>query len=247
VEIWPAIDILRGQCVRLWQGDYERVTVYDSCPVKMARYWVDQGADRLHLVDLDAAREGIVVNIDVIKQVIEEIKVPCQVGGGVRSEETISQLLDRGAGRVVVGTAAVRSPEWFRRMCRKFPQRIALGLDARDGQVAVEGWTHTTQTAAVDLACRFASEPLGAIIFTDIATDGTLSGPNIPAAVQLQESVRVPVIVSGGVRSAEDVRRIAEAGLAGCIIGRALYEGTLSLTEAIRAAGLGRFSDSEET
>jgi len=237
VEVWPAIDLRGGKCVRLRQGDYRQETVFAEDPAAMARHWVDQGGRRLHLVDLDGAREGRPVNLAAVRAIVEAAGVPCELGGGIRDEATIRELLDMGLARLVVGTLAVKQPDWFRRMCRRFAGRLVLGIDARDGRVATDGWLETSPTEALAVARQFADEPLAAINYTDIATDGMLSGPNVAAMAQMQRAVDVPVVASGGVSTAEDVARLAEIPMAGCIIGRALYEGGLSLPEALAAAG----------
>lgn len=205
----------------------------------MARHWVELGAQRLHLVDLDGAREGRPGNLESVRAIVEAVEVPCELGGGIRSEETIGELLELGLRRLVIGTKAIREPDWFRRMCRQFPGRLVLGIDARGGRVATDGWLETSDVAATELARQFAAEPIAAIIYTDIDTDGMLSGPNVEAMAQMQAAVDLPVIASGGVAGKEDVARLAEAGMAGCIIGRALYEGTLTLGDARAAAGEG--------
>lgn len=237
MEVWPAIDLRAGRCVRLQQGDYQRETVFGDDPGAMARHWVAEGARRLHIVDLDAARAGRPIQLPSIRRIVEQSGVPCQLGGGVRGQAAIEEMLDLGLERLVVGTAAVRQPDWFRQMCRQFPGRLALGIDARGGWVATDAWLSTSELSALDLARSFAGEPLAAIVYTDIARDGMLTGPNLEAMAQMQSAVDVPVIASGGVASVADVARLAEAGLAGCIIGRALYEGALSLAEALIAAG----------
>lgn len=237
MEIWPAIDLRGGRCVRLKQGDYRRETVFGEDPAAMARHWVDLGAERLHLVDLDGAREGRPANLESVRAIVGSIGVPCELGGGIRGEETIGELLRLGLARLVIGTLALRQPDWFRQMCRAFPGKLALGIDARDGRVATDGWEKTSDVAATDLARQFAREPIAAIIYTDIATDGMLSGPNVAAMAQMQAAVDLPVVASGGVATGGDVARLAAAGMAGCIIGRALYEGTLTLPDAIAAAG----------
>jgi phosphoribosylformimino-5-aminoimidazole carboxamide ribotide isomerase len=237
VEIWPAIDIRGGKCVRLKQGDYGRETGFGDDPAAMARHWVELGGKCLHLVDLDGAREGRAVNLDTVRSIISASGVPCELGGGVRNEETIRTLLDLGLERVVIGTLALKRPNWFREQCRKFSGRLVLGIDARDGFVATEGWLETSTTPAVTLARQFAGEPIAAVVYTDIATDGMLAGPNVAEMSAMQEAVEWPVVASGGVTTKEDVARLAAAGLAGCIIGRALYEGTISLPEALAAAG----------
>ena len=237
MEIWPAIDIRGGNCVRLQQGDYDRETVFGEDPAAMARHWVDQGARCLHLVDLDGAKQGRSCNLQAIEAIRRAVSVPCELGGGVREDQTIGALLDLGLDRLVIGTRAIKEPEWFRRTCRAFPRKLVLGLDARSGRVATDGWLKTSRLSAVDLARQFAGEPLAAIVYTDIATDGMLAGANVEAMAEMQRAVTLPVVASGGVTSLDDVRRLAAVPMAGCIIGRALYEGRLSLPEALRAAG----------
>lgn len=236
MEVWPAIDLRNGHCVRLEQGDYGRETVFGDDPAAMARHWTGLGAECLHLVDLDGAREGCLVNLDSVRAIVQAAPVRCELGGGVRDEATIRQLLDLGLERVVIGTLALRQPEWFRAMCRQFPQRIVLGIDARAGQVATGGWLETSTMGAVELARRYTTEPLAAIIYTDIATDGMLSGPNVAAMAEMQQAVAVPVVASGGVTTVEDVARLAAVPMAGCIIGRALYEGRIALPDALQRA-----------
>jgi phosphoribosylformimino-5-aminoimidazole carboxamide ribotide isomerase len=236
VEIWPAIDIRGGKCVRLQQGDYQRETVFSSDPVAMARQWVDLGAKCLHLVDLDGAREGRPVNISSVEAIVQSSGVPCELGGGIRSDYGIQELLKIGVARVIIGTLSLKEPDWFRRMCQKFPKKLVLGIDARDGFVAAEGWLETSKMPAIGLARQFAKEPIAAVIYTDIATDGMLAGPNVAAMAEMQAAVKIPVIASGGVTTKEDVARLAAAGMAGCIIGRALYEGTITLPDALEAA-----------
>jgi phosphoribosylformimino-5-aminoimidazole carboxamide ribotide isomerase len=238
MQIWPAIDLRGGKCVRLEQGDFARETVFGDDPAAMARHWLDEGAEFLHLVDLDGAKSGHVENWGPIEGILSAVSVPCELGGGVRDDATIARLLDLRLQRVVIGTLAVKEPDWFRRMCRKFPDRIVLGLDARAGLVATEGWLETSRVSAVELARQFAQEPLAAIIYTDIDTDGMLGGPNLTALAELADSVDLPVIASGGVTTVDDISRLAAQGAAGCIIGRALYEGTLSLTDALVVARL---------
>lgn len=236
MQIWPAIDLRGGKCVRLEQGDFSRETVFGDDPVGVAQHWVAEGAAGLHLVDLDAARDAEACNRDEVRAIVQAVGVPCQVGGGVRDEGAIDELLASGVDRLVIGSAAQRQTEWFRTMCRKFPGRLVLGIDARDGMVAVAGWTETSRQPAIALAQQLASEPLAAIVYTDIATDGMLAGPNVEAMAEMQRSVSVPVIASGGVTTARDVERLARIPVAGCIIGRALYEGTLTIKDALRAA-----------
>lgn len=236
MQIWPAIDLRGGKCVRLRQGDYQRETIFADDPAAMAREFVVQGADCLHLVDLDGAREGKLVNLASIRAIVETVDVPCELGGGIRDTETIAALLEVGVSRLVVGTQAIKQPDWFREVCRQYPGRLVLGIDARDGRVATEGWLETSDVAASDLANQFADEPLAAIVYTDIAKDGMMQGPNVAAMQEMCEAVKTPVVASGGVSRREDVAALAELPLAGCIIGRALYEGTLSIAEALSAA-----------
>jgi phosphoribosylformimino-5-aminoimidazole carboxamide ribotide isomerase len=237
MQVWPAIDLRGGRCVRLAQGDYQRETVYDADPAAVARRLVEEGAEFLHLVDLDGARDGKLGNLSALAAILDAVNVPCELGGGIRSEETIRQLLALGLTRLVVGTKALAEPDWLRTMCRAYPQRLVLGIDARGGRVATHGWLQTSDMAAVELAAQFAAEPLAAIIYTDIATDGMLSGPNVPEMAAMQRAVALPVVASGGVTSAEDVAALAAIPMAGCIIGKALYEGKLTVRDALAAAG----------
>ncbi len=236
MEIWPAIDLRGGKCVRLRQGDYAQETVFGDDPAAMARQWADQGGKHLHLVDLDAAKDGSSANLESVRAIVEAVGVPCELGGGVRGREKIAELLELGLARLVVGTRALKEPDWFRQVCREFPKRLVLGIDARGGMVATDGWLETSETSAVELARQFEAEPIAAIVYTDIATDGMMAGPNVEAMAEMQRSVDMPVVASGGVTTVDDVRRLTEAGMAGCIIGRALYEGTIDLKEALQVA-----------
>jgi len=236
MQIWPAIDLRGGECVRLRQGDYHQETVFGDDPAAMARTWIDQGGEYLHLVDLDGAKAGSVVNLESIRAILQVVDVPCELGGGIRDEATIAGLLDLGLARLVIGTLAIKQPDWFRAMCRRFPDKLVLGIDARDGYVATEGWLETSRVLATDLANSFVQEPLAAIIYTDIATDGMLCGPNVAALREMKNAVDVPVVASGGVSDAEDIAELAAIPMAGCIVGRALYEGTLTLRDALEAA-----------
>lgn len=238
MQIWPAIDLRGGKCVRLRQGDYQQETVFAQDPAAVARQFREQGAQHLHIVDLEGAREGLPVNLPSVQEILAVAgDMECELGGGIRDEQSVRELLDFGLSRLVIGTSALTDPDWFRRMCRQYPCRLVLGIDARDGRAATDGWLNTSEVAAVDLAAQFANEELAAIIYTDIATDGMMRGPNVEAMRQMRAAVDVPVVASGGVTTAEDVARLAKAGLAGCIIGRALYEGMLTLADALRAAG----------
>jgi phosphoribosylformimino-5-aminoimidazole carboxamide ribotide isomerase len=237
MQVWPAIDLRGGKCVRLRQGDYQQETVFAEDPSAVARQFVADGARHLHIVDLEGAREGLPVNLPSVQDILAAINIECELGGGIRDEQSVEELLAFGLQRLVIGTSALTDPEWLRRTCRRFPGRLVLGIDARDGHVATDGWMNTSEVAAIDLARQFAGEPLSAIIYTDIATDGMMSGPNVSAMVEMQAAVDVPVVASGGVTTVDDVAKLAAAGLAGCIIGRALYEGSLTLADALRVAG----------
>jgi phosphoribosylformimino-5-aminoimidazole carboxamide ribotide isomerase len=240
MQIWPAIDLRGGKCVRLRQGDYERETVFADDPAAVARQFAAAGARCVHIVDLEGAREGLPVNLPSVQAILAAVDLECELGGGIRDEQSVSELLNFGLSRLVIGTSAITDPDGFRNVCRKYPGKLVLGIDARDGRVATDGWLQTSDIGAIDLARQFAAEPLAAIIYTDIASDGMLAGPNVAAMADMQAAVALPVIASGGVTTADDVGQLAEAGLAGCIIGRALYEGTLKLEDALRAAGTNR-------
>ncbi len=236
MRVIPAIDLRGGLCVRLLQGDYDRETVFGDDPAAMAERWESDGASLIHLVDLDGAKAGRPVNVEPVRRIVERVSVPCQLGGGVRDESTISAWLEAGIARVVVGTQALRDPEWFARMAGDYPNRLVLGLDAREGKVAVSGWLETSSVDAVTLASRFDSLPLAAIVYTDIARDGTLEGPNLEATRELAARMSTPVIASGGVGRLEDIERLARLPVDGVIVGRALYEGAFTLAEALTRA-----------
>jgi len=236
VQIWPAIDLRDGKCVRLEQGDFDRETVFGDDPVEMARKWVAQGAQCLHLVDLDGARDGRPSNHDVIGRIVSAVQVPCQLGGGIRDEATIRALLNAGVDRLVIGTKALREPDWFRKMCDQFPDRMVLGIDAEGGLVATDGWLQTSDQPATELARTLAHDAIKAIVYTDIAKDGMLAGPNLEAMSEMNQAVSVPVVASGGVTTEQDIRNLANLGMAGCIIGRALYEQRLTLADALSAS-----------
>lgn len=233
--ILPAIDVRAGKCVRLRQGDYNQETVFSDDPAGMARHWVDQGATFLHLVDLDGARLGQPVNGDSIRRIVAAAEVPCQLGGGLRTEAHIAEALDWGVQRVVLGTRAIQEPSWFEGVCRRYPGQVVLGLDARDGRVATSGWLDVTNRSALDVARKCCDWPLAALVYTDISRDGMMAGPNLEALAELAAFLPMPVIASGGVTTLDDVRRLAQQGLAGCIIGRAFYEGRLELPAVLAA------------
>jgi phosphoribosylformimino-5-aminoimidazole carboxamide ribotide isomerase len=237
MQIYPAIDLRGGYCVRLRQGDYDQETIFDNDPVAVARRWQQLGATWLHLVDLDGAKLGQPINGDTIRQIRAAVTIPCQVGGGLREDTHILDAFSRGVDRVVLGTRALEDPLWFRSACELWPGRIALGLDARSGLVATHGWREMSNRTAVDVARDVAAWPLAAIIYTDIAKDGMLAGPNFDALAELRAAVEIPVIASGGVTTVDDIRKLAQLNLSGCIVGRALYEGRLDLTQALAAIG----------
>ncbi len=236
MQIWPAIDIRGGRVVRLRQGDYQREQVFGENPAEAATRFVERGAQQLHLVDLDGAREGHIANWDSIEAILRSVDVPCQLGGGIRELASMERLFELGIARIVIGTRAVADEAWFRDVCQHFPHKVVLGIDARDGMVATHGWLDTSSTRATDLAARLEDLPLAAVVFTDIAQDGMLTGPNFPSIEAMLSAVKQPLIASGGVARREDVSQLAALGVAGCIVGRALYEGNLTLEEALAAA-----------
>jgi phosphoribosylformimino-5-aminoimidazole carboxamide ribotide isomerase len=227
--IYPAIDLRNGRCVRLRQGDYSRETVFSDDPVAVARRWVELGANRLHVVDLDGAKAGKPVNGAVIRKIADASGVPVQLGGGLRNEDHLAAAFDSGIRWAVLGTRALEDPAWVRSVAAHYPGQIVLGLDAKDGFIATEGWLAVSRTRAIDLARQVADAPLAAIVYTDIATDGMMSGPNFTALAEMQAAATLPVIASGGVCTVEHVQRLMEARTPGCIIGRALYEGSIDL------------------
>jgi phosphoribosylformimino-5-aminoimidazole carboxamide ribotide isomerase len=237
MELWPAIDLRGGRCVRLLQGDYDRETVFGDDPPAMARSIVVGGARRLHIVDLEGAKEGLQVQAETIRRMVAAAGVPCQVGGGIRSRAAAEASFAVGVARIVVGSAAIEHPELLAELAHAFPGRIVLGIDARDGIVAVKGWTESSSLRAVDLARQTQELPLAGIVYTDIARDGMLQGPNLEELATMIAAAACPVIASGGIAGADDLRRVAAVGAAGCIVGRALYDGGLSLADAIAAAG----------
>jgi phosphoribosylformimino-5-aminoimidazole carboxamide ribotide isomerase len=237
MQVIPAIDLRGGCCVRLRQGDYGQETIFGDDPAAMAARWEADGASRIHLVDLDGAKAGRPVNVEAVRAILGRVDVPCQLGGGVRDESTIAAWLDAGLDRVIVGTQALKDPAWFRAMIAKYPGRLVLGLDARDGRVATEGWLDVSSVEAVALAEQFQDLALAAVIYTDIARDGMLEGPNLASTEALALRIKTPVIASGGVGSLEDLERLAKLPVAGCVVGRALYDGRFSLREARERAG----------
>ena len=234
--LFPAIDLKNGECVRLLRGDMEQATVFNTDPAAQARAFADQGFEYLHVVDLDGAFAGKTVNAEAVRRILSGLTMKMQLGGGVRDMKTVRCWLESGVTRVIIGTAAVRDPDFVREAARLFPGRIAVGVDARDGWVAVEGWAKTSNVSASDLGRRFEDAGVSAIIYTDIARDGALTGLNIESTVTLANMLSIPVIASGGLASIEDIRRLTEpdcARLGGAIVGRALYDGRLDAREAL--------------
>ncbi|MBN9122691.1 MAG: 1-(5-phosphoribosyl)-5-[(5-phosphoribosylamino)methylideneamino]imidazole-4-carboxamide isomerase [Planctomycetes bacterium] len=242
--IYPAIDLLNGRAVRLRQGDYSRETVFSDDPAQVARKWVELSADRIHVVDLDGAKAGKPINGLTIRKIVEAAGVPVQLGGGLRTDDDLAAAFDWGVRWAVLGTRALQSPEWVRATATRFPDRIVLGVDAKNGFVATEGWLEVSQVKAVDLAKRVSDAPIAAVVYTDIAKDGMMSGPNFDALAEMRDAVSLPVIASGGVCTLEHVRRLMAERIPGCIIGRALYEGSLDLAAAI---SLSRKSESQKS
>ena len=236
--IYPAIDIKDGRCVRLLQGRFDDVTVYGNDPVQMASKWVSLGAKWLHIVDLDGARGGAANNRSIILKIVKEFPVSVQTGGGIRTMEDIEQLVGEGVSRVILGTAAVRNPVLVREALYKYPEKIAIGIDAKDGRVAIEGWEQVSDYTAVDFAKKMEQLGCRVIIYTDISTDGTLAGPNIKAMKEMIDSVNMEVIASGGVSSIQDLKNLKEIGAAGAITGKAIYTGAIDLAEAFKILGL---------
>ncbi len=232
----PAIDLKGGRCVRLEQGLMERDTVFCDSPAEQALEWQRQGAELLHVVDLDGAFAGEPKNRGSIRQIVDSVTIPTQLGGGIRDVSTIAAYLELGIGRVILGTAAQKNPELVKEACRLFPGKIVVGIDAKNGMVAVQGWAEVTGVSAAELAKKFEGHGVSAIIYTDIARDGMLSGPNIDATRELAESISVPVIASGGVsrmKDIEDLMGIEESGVVGVITGKAIYTGAINLADAI--------------
>jgi phosphoribosylformimino-5-aminoimidazole carboxamide ribotide isomerase len=240
VLLIPAIDLKDGCCVRLRQGRMDEETIFSDDPVAMAGRWVSDGARRLHLVDLNGAFAGEPVNGDAIRAIAAEYPdLPIQVGGGIRDEATISAYLDAGVSYCIIGTQAVKEPELVVRACSRFPGRVIVGLDAKDGQVAIAGWTEITEHRAEDLARRFEGDGVSAIVYTDIGRDGMMAGPNVEASRALAETISIPVIASGGITDLDDVRAlcaVSDSGVTAAITGRAIYEGTLDFRQGQRIA-----------
>lgn len=246
MDVIPAIDLLEGRCVRLYQGDYAQSQVFNDDPVAVAQQWVEQGAARLHLVDLDGAKAGHPVNQTVIRAIVEAVPIPVEVGGGLRDRPSITDVLGLGVRWAILGTIAVEQPDLVADLCGEFPGQIIVGIDARNGKVATRGWLETSAVDAVELAQRMEQLGAAAIIYTDIHRDGTLQGPNHEALRELANAIAIPVIASGGISSTRDLLKLLvlePLGVTGAIVGKALYTEDLSLKEALRAVGPGRWQD----
>ncbi|TWU45363.1 1-(5-phosphoribosyl)-5-[(5-phosphoribosylamino)methylideneamino] imidazole-4-carboxamide isomerase [Novipirellula aureliae] len=240
MEIWPAIDLRFGKPVRLRQGDYDRQTTFGDDPVEFAQRWKNAGARRLHLVDLDAARgDDPTLNREAVKRIVAATNLQCELGGGVRDEASIESLLALGIDRLVVGSAALKQPDWFAKMCDTYPGRLAAGIDARGGMVATDGWLETSTTPAVDLAkdLRNRTDKIAAIIYTDIARDGMMSGPNFEGLIEMAAATDIPLVASGGVTTIDDVRKLVQIEMPAAIVGRSIYDGVMQLEEVLDAAG----------
>lgn len=244
LEVIPAIDLLQGRAVRLYQGDYAQAEQVADDPIQQAEAWAAQGAPRLHVVDLDGAKSGDPVNLPIIERIVRSLAIPVQVGGGIRSLERARQLLELGVDRVIVGTLAVEDPDTLEAMTQALPGRVWVGIDARQGQVATRGWLSTTPLRATELVQRVGEQGVAGIIYTDIGRDGTLAGPNLQQLQEILAISRLPVIASGGIGSLTDLLALLSLpGLTGAILGKALYSGAISLQEALRAVGPGRWQD----
>lgn len=234
MQLYPAIDMKDGKCVRLAQGLFDKVKVYADSPKDMARLWVSRGATFLHLVDLDGALAGRTVNGEAIGEIIKAVDVPVQLGGGIRSREAVQRMLDLGVSRVIIGTRAAREPEFVRELVESFgPEKIVAGIDAKDGLAAVEGWEQVSAKRAADVCRQMKDFGVRHVVYTDISRDGMLSGPNVEATRRLTEETGLNIIASGGVSSMEDLRRLHDAGIRGAIIGKALYEERIDLARAV--------------
>ena len=237
MEVIPAIDLKSGSCVRLYQGDYSRETVYSDDPLAVALAWQEQGAPRLHLVDLDGAVHGGPANLEIITAIVARLAIPVQVGGGIRNEDTAATVLGAGADRVVIGTAAVQEPSLVRSLCQRYGgERVVVAVDARDGRVAIKGWTEGTSVSSLELAQQMAGLGVLRLLYTDITRDGTLTEPNFAANTKLVQDTGLAILASGGIASLEHIRRLAATGVEGVILGRSLYTGDVKLEEVIALA-----------
>lgn len=232
--IYPAIDIKDRACVRLVQGSYNNMTIYEKNPVKVALKWESMGAEILHLVDLDGARDGLRINQSVIKKIADEVRIPVQIGGGIRDTEGVETYLNMGVSKVIVGTAAIKNPQWLKEIIQEYDDRIIVSIDAKKGFIATDGWESISKIRAVEYIKELKSFGLKRIVYTDIEKDGMLEGPNFNIYQELKDEVDIEIIASGGITSLEDIQRLKEIGLYGSIIGKALYDGKLNLGEVLK-------------
>ncbi|MFC2001871.1 1-(5-phosphoribosyl)-5-[(5-phosphoribosylamino)methylideneamino]imidazole-4-carboxamide isomerase [Chloroflexota bacterium] len=235
MEIIPAIDLRDGQCVRLYQGDYNKETVFSDDPLEVALKWQSVGAPRLHIVDLDGAATGELRNLDIIKEIASAVLIPTQLGGGIRDLETVEELLKAGVERVILGTAAVDDPGLVKEACRKFRESIIIGIDAREGYVAIQGWLRETEMEAIELAKSMVQLGVRRFIYTDISRDGTLTEPNFAAITEMIDTIRLPIIAAGGISSINHLMMLKKLGAEGAIVGKALYTGDINLKQALAA------------
>ena len=235
MDIIPAIDLMGGKCVRLIQGEYHRQITYKDDPVAQAGEFMTDGAEWLHIVDLDGARVGRPINVESVEAIASQVDLKIELGGGIRDEQAISQLLKIGVERLIIGTSAISDFDWFTNMANNFPHKLVLGLDARGSKVAVSGWTQETPQQLWEFASAAANLPIAAIIYTDITKDGMMAGPNLERTEALVDAVDIPIIAAGGVTELDDIVKLKKLGVAGAIIGRALYEGRITLADAIKA------------
>lgn len=233
--LFPAIDIRNGNCVRLIQGDYNQETIYSDSPVDMAKNWANKGAEFIHIVDLDAAKSGETANSEVIKEIAKSCPVPIQVGGGIRSIDVIRDYLDNGINRVIIGTAAINHPEFLQEAVLNYGERIVVSVDAKNGYVATDGWTDTSEVKAIDLLKDLVKVGVKTIVYTDIAKDGMLEGPNFKELETMHNASEIDVVASGGVSTVEDVQKLKEMNMYGAIVGKALYDGTVTLEALLEA------------
>ncbi|MFA5374403.1 MAG: 1-(5-phosphoribosyl)-5-[(5-phosphoribosylamino)methylideneamino]imidazole-4-carboxamide isomerase [Dehalococcoidia bacterium] len=235
MEIIPAIDLKGGKCVRLYQGDYDQETVFSEDPVDVARHWKSLGAKRIHIVDLDGAAKGKLCHFSIIASIVDAVKIPVQVGGGIRTMKSIEKLIDAGVDRVILGTAAIENQDLLKEGCKQFEDRIIAGVDARDGYVATRGWVESSKVTAIELIQHMKAIGVGRFVYTDISRDGTLTEPNFAAIEDLVAKVDTKIIAAGGIASIEHLRKLADIGVEGAIVGRALYTGHIDLKKALKS------------
>ncbi len=233
MRLYPAIDIIGGQCVRLSQGDYQKKTTFSEDPLAVAKKWESLGGEFLHLVDLDGAKSGDMPNFDLIVSIAKELTIPVEIGGGIRNMDAVTQYLEHGVQRVILGTAAIKNPDFVKDAVSKYQDRIVVGIDAKDGMVAVSGWEEVSSVSALELAKQMEEMGVKTIIYTDIATDGMLKGPNVDAMKEMADHVSMDVVASGGVSSLADLEALSKTGVEGAIVGKALYTGHMELPDAV--------------